>query len=108
MPWAPKRHGEERREQRRREYDRARQEDHAFYCSPAWLAIRKAVLERDHYLCQECLRQGKTVAGSKMAVDHIKSRRERPDLALDMDNLETLCPPCHNRKTVTRDHGFGR
>jgi len=110
MPWAPKQHGQERRREQRRLYDASRREEHAFYCSAAWLAIREAVLKRDHYLCQQCKREGRVVTGEKMqmAVDHILSRRTHPHLELDLSNLETLCQSCHNRKTATRDGGFGR
>ena len=31
-------------------------------------------------------------------VDHIVSRRQRPDLSLDMNNLQTLCRRCDNHK----------
>lgn len=34
-----------------------------------------------------------------MHVDHIKSRRKRPDLALDFDNLQVLCGPCNHGKS---------
>jgi hypothetical protein len=33
-------------------------------------------------------------------VDHIYRRWERPDLALEQDNLQALCKPCHSRKTL--------
>lgn len=32
-----------------------------------------------------------------MTVDHRISRRRRPDLARDPNNLQTLCATCHNR-----------
>jgi len=54
------------------------------------------VLVRDHYLCQSCKRNGRlTVANT---VHHIKELKNHPELALDMDNLETICPTCHNRE----------
>ncbi|EFR8992811.1 HNH endonuclease, partial [Listeria monocytogenes] len=34
-------------------------ECHTFYKSKAWVSIRKEVLKRDNYECQECKRQGK-------------------------------------------------
>ncbi|EAG6575944.1 HNH endonuclease, partial [Listeria monocytogenes] len=33
-------------------------ERHTFYKSKEWASIRKEVLKRDNYECQECKRQG--------------------------------------------------
>ncbi|CEG23137.1 HNH endonuclease [Planococcus massiliensis] len=77
-----------------------------FYCSPKWEKLRLIALKRDNYECQECKRQGrvtvdsKKIAGEKkkvrMNVHHIKELEDYPELALDLDNLETLCIRCHN------------
>jgi 5-methylcytosine-specific restriction endonuclease McrA len=75
----------------------SQQYDHAFLCSASWLKLRKLVLQRDRYMCQS---PGCGVpVGLSGHVDHKIDRRERPDLALDMDNCETLCASCHSRKT---------
>src|SRR6185312_4677705 len=107
MPIRPPVHGAAERKARVRAYDRARADDHAFYCSSAWLYVRKQALVRDLYQCQEpqC---GASVAGKREAnVDHILSRQERPDLELELSNLRTLCQSCHSRKTARQDGGFG-
>ncbi|QBX14417.1 homing endonuclease [Streptococcus phage Javan137] len=31
-------------------------------------------------------------------MDHIKEVQYYPELALDLDNLRTLCKDCHNRR----------
>ncbi|WP_072330573.1 MULTISPECIES: HNH endonuclease [unclassified Paenibacillus] len=67
-----------------------------FYKSAAWLKCREAVLIRDHYLCQPCLRKQKITCA--YAVHHIQSLHDRPDLALTMDNLESICAACHNKE----------
>jgi len=57
---------------------------------------RKRIRARDCSLCQECKRQGRTTIGHP--VDHIK-----PLWAGGSDedsNKETLCVPCHDRKTA--------
>lgn len=36
-------------------------------------------------------------------VDHLESRKARPDLALNVANLVTLCPSCHSKKTQIYD-----
>lgn len=47
-----------------------------------------------HPLCLFCWRKGLTVAAT--VADHIQSVRDRPDLRLDPDNLQSLCDHCHN------------
>ncbi|MGN0777584.1 MAG: HNH endonuclease, partial [Aristaeellaceae bacterium] len=60
-----------------------------FYLSESWRRLRREVLERDHYLCQRCQRAQASV------VHHIIPRKERPDLARVMSNLESVCDACH-------------
>lgn len=52
--------------------------------------------ERDNYICQMCGFTEKEI----MVVDHIRPKYIRPDLYLSLDNLMTLCPNCHARKTI--------
>ena len=75
----------------------------------AWVKLREIVLKRDAYLCQECLRNDRpTPLGIKPhdhAIDHITPKaRGGTD---DLDNLESLCAPCHDAKSAT-EHGSGR
>lgn len=77
-----------------------------FYKTGAWLRARALALARDRYICQECLR---LVAMGKMIrprtatmVHHIKPRKLYPELALDLNNLESLCNTCHERMTPER------
>jgi 5-methylcytosine-specific restriction endonuclease McrA len=63
-----------------------------FYASSAWRNVRKIVLTRDHGFCVICR---KTMP--RMQVDHIKPRKQFPHLALDLNNLRTLCPYCHSK-----------
>jgi 5-methylcytosine-specific restriction endonuclease McrA len=74
-----------------------------FYKSTAWQKCRQTVLIRDHYLCQECLRNGQLTPAS--TVHHIEPLDERPDLALDVNNLETICPACHNKEHPEKGGG---
>lgn len=67
----------------------------------SWRKLRKQVLERDCYLCQECLRNGRTTEGNQ--VDHIKQKAQGG--TDDMENLQTLCKPCHEVKTATENKG---
>jgi 5-methylcytosine-specific restriction endonuclease McrA len=70
-----------------------------FYHTPAWRRLRVVALQRDHYQCQHCLRR--SVIRTATEVHHIKPLEEYPDLALDLDNLDSLCRSCHE-DTKTR------
>ncbi|WP_144634152.1 HNH endonuclease [Priestia megaterium] len=76
-----------------------------FYKSREWQKLRVRVLKRDNCECQECKRNGSVYTEEndpekhkRLDVDHIKDIYTHPELALDMDNLQTLCVKCHNRK----------
>ena len=71
-----------------------------FYHTPAWRKLRVLALQRDHYLCQECLRKKRIVKATE--VHHIKPITDFPELALSLDNLECLCWSCHEE---TKSHG---
>ncbi|WP_208348795.1 HNH endonuclease [Pseudaestuariivita rosea] len=58
-----------------------------------WTVLRAAILERDGYRCRECGARG------RLEVDHIKPVRTHPQLSYDPDNLQSLCPSCHTKKT---------
>ena len=66
-----------------------------FYTSPQWKAKRAAILSRDGYMCRECKRYGRQREAT--TVHHIKHYDEYPELALESDNLISLCEACHNK-----------
>lgn len=72
----------------------------AFYSSADWKRLRQSILERDHYECQWCKAEGKltTQYDSVLEVDHIKELEYHPELALNPNNLRTLCKDCHNKR----------
>ena len=59
-----------------------------------WAVLRQQIIERDGWACRCC---GKRAL--RLEVDHVKPVRLRPDLAFDPRNLQSLCGPCHTRKT---------
>lgn len=61
----------------------------------AWVKLRLRHLARQP-LCVHCEAQGRTTPAKD--VDHIIPISEGAD-PLDMDNLQSLCRACHNRKT---------
>lgn len=73
-----------------------------FYKSRAWFALRGRALARDNFQCVKC---GACVRGKGMSrVDHKLPRKTHPHLALELDNVQTLCPACDNAKH--REKGY--
>ena len=62
----------------------------------AWDKLRLVVLRRDGGVCQPCQGAGRTVLGN--IVDHKVPKAEGG--TDDMENLQTICKPCHARKTA--------
>lgn len=52
--------------------------------------------ERDNFTCVQCWFREDMI----MQVDHIKQKSEYPELRYCLENLQTLCPNCHARKTI--------
>lgn len=59
------------------------------------LSLRHYTLLRDNYTCQGCGLKDEEI----VQVDHIKNSALFPELKENIDNLQTLCPNCHARKT---------
>ena len=57
----------------------------------------RLVRKRDGNVCQKC---GFNSDPEILEVDHIKPKRAAPELMYDLNNLVTLCPNCHKRKTL--------
>lgn len=73
-----------------------------FYHSAAWKKVRAAALARDQGMCRDCMAlfdAGMTLRPHRATmVHHIEPLEQRPDLALRLDNLISLCDECHNRR----------
>ena len=61
-----------------------------------WEKLRKKVLERDEYLCQVSLKQGRYVVATE--VDHIIPISKR--CTHDESNLQSICEVEHKKKTA--------
>lgn len=92
---------------RRAKKDKPTQKEMGFYHKPAWRKIRLVALQRDNYLCQECLRKKKITPATE--VHHIRPLEDYPELGLELSNLESICWACHEetkrRKYVMRVGG---
>jgi 5-methylcytosine-specific restriction endonuclease McrA len=77
-----------------------------FLRSFEWRQLRFQALQKYGRRCQCC---GSTPeSGAIMHVDHVKSRRSRPELALDINNLQVLCADCnHGKGNLTVDFRNG-
>ena len=63
-----------------------------------WRKVRIQVLKRDGGLCQSCLKDGRVTEASE--VDHIVPTAAGGAF-YDDDNLQSICRPCHQAKTVS-------
>jgi len=57
---------------------------------------KKKIKIRDDYTCQICELRDEEI----MQVDHILPVSKFPELKMNMDNMRTLCPNCHARKSA--------
>ncbi len=69
-----------------------------FYVSPKWTRLRDLKRQLTP-LCEQCQREGELSATE--AIHHKIDRLKRPDLAYDLENLESLCYTHH--AIVTND-----
>ncbi|MEK4606553.1 HNH endonuclease [Geobacillus sp. FSL W8-1251] len=98
----------QRSRQNDKEYDKYKrnQQARAFYHSKEWERTRLAVLARDNYLCQRCLNEKRITRA--VVVDHIRPLLVDWERRLDMNNLQSLCASCHNRKTAEDKRRYGQ
>ncbi|WP_320337738.1 HNH endonuclease [Staphylococcus pseudintermedius] len=78
----------------------------SFICVLNGAKVRHQVLVRDHFECLHCKREEKLTINQQQSleVDHILELSERPDLAYDPNNLQTLCKYHHNKKHGGFEH----
>jgi 5-methylcytosine-specific restriction endonuclease McrA len=67
-----------------------------FYLSPAWRALRSRVLKAAGWRCAWCRASVHKPGAAR--VDHIRPRRDFPDLALVQSNLRVLCHDCDGKR----------
>lgn len=68
----------------------------AFLETYAWKKLRYRALKACGSECLACGRGRED--GAKLHVDHIKSRKTHPHLALDIRNVQVLCGDCNHGK----------
>jgi 5-methylcytosine-specific restriction enzyme A len=71
-----------------------------------WRKLRLVALKRDNYLCLECLKSDRPTQAKE--VHHIIGIDINPNLRLDLDNLASVCKPCHLKLTEQEQGIWGR
>jgi len=97
--FAMKRHGLEiRRHHAKGEDSPFWEEGYDRYYGANWQETREKARERDNYCCQDC-GIGEEELGVGLHVHHIRPIKEYDDVedANTLDNLVSLCQPCHNK-----------
>ena len=69
------------------------------YNSAEWRNLRREVLKRDNYQCQQC---GATAEESEfpLEIHHVSPPKGNRELFFDINNCVTLCKFCHARITA--------
>lgn len=89
-----------------RPYDQLRGSSSARGYDWAWVQVRRVALRRDSYLCQDCLKTDRPTPAKE--VHHIIGIDVDPSLRLDLENLVSLCAPCHLKHTIEDQGIWGR
>ena len=85
-------------------FEGIRKDNYSFYNSRGWRKVAKAH-KQSNPLCTVCLQEGRTTAVE--VTDHIKSIDDGGS-KLDVNNLQSLCHPCHNSKTGRNKRNFSK
>lgn len=83
--------------EKNQKYDQYVREDDIvkFYHSREWKRVREAVLIRDNYLCQYCLKDN--IIKPAEIVHHIIEIKDDWRKRLLTNNCESVCKSCHNK-----------
>lgn len=74
-----------------------------FYRSMAWRNVRGYVFIRDQMLCQDCLKKGLYTPAREVhhIIELTPDNITDPEIALNPDNLISLCRKCHYERHNT-------
>lgn len=91
------------KQQKRKEADAVRGTAHERGYGYRWQQAR-AVFIKKNPLCAECEKRDRIVPAT--VVDHIIPHKGNKKLFWDWSNWQSLCKPCHDRKTM-QEGSFG-
>lgn len=83
------------RSRKSEEAERWKRDTEQFLASAEWTVLRDRIFRKYGKVCMRCRATDRHVP---ITVDHIISRKRRPDLALDENNLQVLCRACNSSK----------
>src|SRR5262245_58494788 len=88
----------------------AKNEWFSLYKTSRWVhpryGVRIQCLKRDLYRCTMCLR---TEASSRLVAHHVTPHKGDVKLFFSLENLRTLCQPCHDTVATVRERiGYSR
>lgn len=86
-----------------RRYARPRDDIDKLYKTSRWKKVRAVIISRDYGMCQECKRRGIIKRGN--IIHHKVEARDDINQFYDEDNLECICPACHNKEHPERSGG---
>jgi hypothetical protein len=78
-----------------KEHKAIKGENNCNWTGGKWKWVMTQIKVRDDYTCQICGFREVEI----MEVDHIRPKSVYPELRFNFNNLITLCPNCHRRKT---------
>ena len=80
--------------------DMAKEFSKSFYKSKAWQRCRAYVWKRDGGMCVDCMANGIATPGAEVhhIVELTPMNINDPSIALNPDNLITLCKSCHEQR----------
>lgn len=93
----------ERAERRRHDQERGTAAERGY--GSRWQKARKGYLAVNP-LCVDCRDESRFTPAT--VVDHVEPHKGNQKLFWDRDNWQGLCEMHHNRKTASRDGGWGR
>lgn len=71
-----------------------------------WKKLRQYIINRDGGICQRCWVKYGIINTDRLEVNHIKSRRDFPELMWEEDNLITVCHTCNCQLGVSNELDF--
>jgi 5-methylcytosine-specific restriction endonuclease McrA len=72
-----------------------------FYLSSSWQKLREWIIVNEP-LCRICKKNN--ILTPATSVDHIIDIKIAPHLCLDPSNCQSLCTPCHSKKTTEEQY----
>lgn len=80
----------------------------SFYRTSAWKNVREFVMSRDGRLCQDCLKKGQYTPAEEVhhIVELTPDNISDPGVALNPDNLVSLCRECHKIRHGAHERRF--